>query len=118
MTASPRHTSIQKAPPPEAVWPDEDREVPSFAAGDQVRHATFGEGRVLEVEGEGVRAVVTVQFAQGSERYTPLGEAVEWTKDPEPSAMRIGDLCPECGHASLLNVEGCRKCYSCGYSEC
>jgi len=30
----------------------------------------------------------------------------------------IGDLCPECGHASYINEEGCRKCYSCGYSEC
>jgi DNA helicase-2/ATP-dependent DNA helicase PcrA len=70
---------VQKAPPPEAVWPDEDREVPSFAAGDQVRHATFGEGRVLEVEGEGVRAVVTVRFAQGVKRlalgYAPLERA-------------------------------------------
>lgn len=28
------------------------------------------------------------------------------------------DLCPECGHASLVNEEGCRKCYSCAYSEC
>ncbi|HEY6102390.1 MAG TPA: UvrD-helicase domain-containing protein [bacterium] len=66
----------QKAPPPEAVWPGEDREVPSFAAGDQVRHATFGEGRVLEVEGAGVRAVVTVKFALGVKRlalgYAPL----------------------------------------------
>ena len=32
--------------------------------------------------------------------------------------MRIGDLCPECGEASVINEEGCRKCYSCGYSEC
>jgi ribonucleoside-diphosphate reductase alpha chain len=29
-----------------------------------------------------------------------------------------GDLCPECGQASLVNEEGCRHCYSCGYSEC
>jgi ribonucleoside-diphosphate reductase alpha chain len=29
-----------------------------------------------------------------------------------------GDLCPECGHATLVNEEGCRHCYSCGYSEC
>ena len=34
------------------------------------------------------------------------------------SFMRIGDLCPECGEASVINEEGCRKCYSCGYSEC
>ena len=29
-----------------------------------------------------------------------------------------GDLCPECGHAALVNEEGCRHCFSCGYSEC
>jgi ribonucleoside-diphosphate reductase alpha chain len=29
-----------------------------------------------------------------------------------------GDLCPECGHAALVNTEGCRRCYSCGFSEC
>jgi ribonucleoside-diphosphate reductase alpha chain len=35
-----------------------------------------------------------------------------------PLPLKIGDLCPECGHASVVNEEGCRKCYSCGYSEC
>lgn len=29
-----------------------------------------------------------------------------------------GDLCPECGQAAVVNEEGCRKCYACGYSEC
>lgn len=37
---------------------------------------------------------------------------------PETSDRPIGELCPECGQASLVNEEGCRKCYSCGYSEC
>lgn len=32
--------------------------------------------------------------------------------------FRIGDLCPECGQASLVKEEGCQKCYSCGHSEC
>ena len=31
---------------------------------------------------------------------------------------QIGDLCPDCGEAAFLNVEGCKKCYICGYSEC
>lgn len=31
---------------------------------------------------------------------------------------RAGDLCPECGQATLLYTEGCRKCYTCGFSEC
>ena len=30
----------------------------------------------------------------------------------------IGDICPDCGEAAFLNVEGCRKCAVCGYSEC
>lgn len=45
------------------------------------------------------------------------------TPDPEeqpdtPGFGSIGDICPECGEATFLNVEGCRKCASCGYSEC
>lgn len=32
--------------------------------------------------------------------------------------IAIGDLCPECGQAALINEEGCRKCYACGFSEC
>jgi ribonucleoside-diphosphate reductase alpha chain len=36
----------------------------------------------------------------------------------EQFGHRIGDLCPECGEASLVSEEGCRKCYSCGFSEC
>jgi ribonucleoside-diphosphate reductase alpha chain len=45
---------------------------------------------------------------------------------PGPSAsgghhvpqMKIGDICPECGEAAVVNEEGCRKCYACGFSEC
>lgn len=28
------------------------------------------------------------------------------------------DLCPSCGEATMINEEGCSKCYSCGHSEC
>jgi ribonucleoside-diphosphate reductase alpha chain len=37
---------------------------------------------------------------------------------PQPATMKIGDLCPECGEAAVVNEEGCRKCYACGFSEC
>jgi ribonucleoside-diphosphate reductase alpha chain len=33
-------------------------------------------------------------------------------------SQKIGDLCPECGQAAVVNEEGCRKCYACGFSEC
>jgi ribonucleoside-diphosphate reductase alpha chain len=42
--------------------------------------------------------------------FQPTSEAALWVK--------IGDLCPECGEAAVVNEEGCRKCYACGYSEC
>ncbi len=36
----------------------------------------------------------------------------------DPVVTKMGDLCPECGEATMVNEEGCRKCYTCGYSEC
>jgi ribonucleoside-diphosphate reductase alpha chain len=37
---------------------------------------------------------------------------------PGQMAFKFGDLCPECGQAAIVNEEGCRKCYACGFSEC
>jgi len=36
----------------------------------------------------------------------------------EQPYLQIGDLCPECGQAAMVNEEGCHKCYACGFSEC
>lgn len=38
--------------------------------------------------------------------------------EPGHGAIESGEICPECQNATLLNEEGCRKCHSCGYSEC
>lgn len=45
---------------------------------------------------------------------------VDYSPEPAQAAHphKIGDLCPECGEAAVVNEEGCRKCYACGYSEC
>jgi DNA helicase II / ATP-dependent DNA helicase PcrA len=56
----------------QGVTPRDD--VPSLATGDSVRHGTLGEGVVTQIEAGGV---VTVRFADGSERrlmldYAPL----------------------------------------------
>ena len=44
------------------------------------------------------------------ETFQEINQAENW--------LEVGDLCPECGQAALVNEEGCRKCYSCSYSEC
>jgi ribonucleoside-diphosphate reductase alpha chain len=30
----------------------------------------------------------------------------------------VGDLCKECGQATFVYEEGCKKCLSCGFNEC
>jgi ribonucleoside-diphosphate reductase alpha chain len=44
--------------------------------------------------------------------------AAQQSRAAQQLPLKIGDLCPDCGEASFVNEEGCRKCYSCGYSEC
>ncbi len=34
------------------------------------------------------------------------------------TSAKVGDMCPDCGLATLVYEEGCQKCYSCGFSEC
>jgi ribonucleoside-diphosphate reductase alpha chain len=29
-----------------------------------------------------------------------------------------GNLCPQCGCNTMVYEEGCKKCHSCGHSEC
>ena len=37
---------------------------------------------------------------------------------PGGALRRVGDLCRECGQATLVYEEGCKKCLSCGFNEC
>jgi ribonucleoside-diphosphate reductase alpha chain len=69
----------------------------------------FGNNRVRSLP-DGVAQVL---------RNHMQGAAVAAEQLTLPIAQRsIGDICPECGEASFLNIEGCRKCAACGYSEC
>ncbi|OGL18475.1 MAG: hypothetical protein A3K12_09680, partial [Candidatus Rokubacteria bacterium RIFCSPLOWO2_12_FULL_71_19] len=36
----------------------------------------------------------------------------------QPPLRQVGDLCRECGQATVIYEEGCRKCLSCGFNEC
>jgi ribonucleoside-diphosphate reductase alpha chain len=82
---------------------------------------------------DGVAQVLAEYMEQRTERIAleepmRLDDLLKNTKSPKQEtpekakedqyALKIGDLCPECGQAALVNEEGCRKCYACGYSEC
>ena len=80
---------------------------------NRVRSLPDGIGQVLDQylrEKEGLPADVPTASLKSNGGHKIEAEA--------EAAMRIGDLCPECGEAAVVNEEGCRKCYACGYSEC
>jgi ribonucleoside-diphosphate reductase alpha chain len=76
---------------------------------NRVRSLPDGIGQVLdnylhEKDGHVVEEVKPSGNGNGHETHAPV--------------MKIGDICPECGEAAVVNEEGCRKCYACGFSEC
>jgi ribonucleoside-diphosphate reductase alpha chain len=46
------------------------------------------------------------------------GEESATTPSARGSRRRVGDLCKECGQATFVYEEGCKKCLSCGFNEC
>jgi len=81
----------------------------------------FGPGRVRSLP-DGIAQVLQEYLDESVEGHgEPVehGATVPDTQLALPMTMpKMGDLCPECGAATLVNEEGCRKCYSCGFSEC
>ncbi len=74
----------------------------------------FGANRVLSLP-DGIAQVLAEHLSDFPRRHEePMGEQLALPIGQRP----IGDICPECGEAAFLNIEGCRKCYVCGYSEC
>lgn len=84
---------------------------------NRVRSLPDGIGQVLDHylrEKDGIASDPVEEKSNGNGGHITLeAEAAE-----NAAPMRIGDLCPECGEAAVVNEEGCRKCYACGYSEC
>jgi ribonucleoside-diphosphate reductase alpha chain len=37
---------------------------------------------------------------------------------PEVKSTVSADMCPVCGNVTFMLIEGCKKCFSCGHSEC
>ncbi len=95
------------------------------------RSLGFGPNRVRSLP-DGV-AQTLAEYLEDSEEYQEAANGGNGSYDRRPirpsdmpdkspsaaqPAFKIGDLCPECGQAAVVNEEGCRKCYACGYSEC
>ena len=84
----------------------------------------FGPNRVLSLP-DAVGRALSDYLALETESLEPMPDSngnghSEHAEAPAPGqmALKIGDLCPSCGEAAMVNEEGCRKCYACGHSEC
>ncbi|MBX2997244.1 MAG: adenosylcobalamin-dependent ribonucleoside-diphosphate reductase [Caldilineaceae bacterium] len=85
--------------------------------------AGIGGGRALGFGVNRVRSLPDGIAQVFAEHLSGLPAGKESTVSGEQMALPladrpIGDICPDCGEAAFLNVEGCRKCHVCGYSEC
>jgi ribonucleoside-diphosphate reductase alpha chain len=87
------------------------------------RSLGFGPNRVRSLP-DGVGQVIDMYLREKDGLLDPPteekanGNGGQHTKEPTQHTLKIGDLCPECGEAAVVNEEGCRKCYACGFSEC
>ena len=52
----------------DAPAPSTGAEAMGLKVGDDVHHATFGDGVILDIEGEGDRAEATIRFADVGEK--------------------------------------------------
>jgi ribonucleotide reductase alpha subunit len=87
-----------------------------------VRSIGFGPSRVSSLP-DGVAQVLQEYIDESEINTAETGDGAVTVSDkqlalPVEPPKPLGDLCPECGAATLVNEEGCRKCYSCGFSEC
>jgi ribonucleoside-diphosphate reductase alpha chain len=68
----------------------------------------FGAGKILSLPDALARTL-----AEHTGQVKPAGALPVVRAD-----RRIGDLCKECGQATFVYEEGCKKCLSCGFNEC
>src|SRR5437016_676242 len=69
----------------------------------------FGAGKVLSLP-DALGRTLAEHIGQVKVAGSPSTKADE--------RRRIGDLCKECGQATFVYEEGCKKCLSCGFNEC
>ena len=97
---------------------------------NRVRSLPDGVGQVLDeyLTGRATHHADQVEEKSAGQPHfdQPVPDMLTIAAKPEPDsagsarqmALNTSELCPECGEASMVNEEGCRKCYTCGYSEC
>ncbi|WP_339208624.1 adenosylcobalamin-dependent ribonucleoside-diphosphate reductase [Paenibacillus sp. FSL K6-3182] len=86
----------------------------------------FGVNRVESIA-DAVAKSLEIHMENGTEQETAAKivqreEAAASVDYPAISKSAVDtssvDLCPSCGSAALINIEGCKQCTQCGFSKC
>ncbi len=86
---------------------------------ETVSHPNTGNGHAANGHGNGHTAHVSDVPATVTSDNPPAQQLAFVAPSPvSEKRMVTVDLCPTCGDSSLVFEESCKKCYSCGYSEC
>ncbi|MEO7000851.1 MAG: ribonucleotide reductase N-terminal alpha domain-containing protein [Ktedonobacterales bacterium] len=76
----------------------------------------MGADEAADAEAAGATPNAPASQANGNGHGAALGDSLGMGKLALYSVT--GNLCTQCGNNTMYNEEGCRKCVSCGYSEC
>jgi ribonucleoside-diphosphate reductase alpha chain len=89
----------------------------------QVRSLPDAVARALELHLQSLQE--TKEQAPEQENHNNDNSNANGSEDPSGFSLLslsqlnvTGNLCPQCGCNTMVYEEGCRKCYSCGHSEC
>jgi len=84
----------------------------------------FGANKILSLP-DALAAALTIHFGfniNGFAKNHTVGangnNVSQGVQVQNISAGLKADICPSCGESTLVNEEGCLKCYACGHSEC
>ncbi|OME78202.1 ribonucleoside-diphosphate reductase, adenosylcobalamin-dependent [Paenibacillus sp. FSL A5-0031] len=85
----------------------------------------FGVNRVESIA-DAVAKSLEIHMENGTEQETTAkivqreeAASVDYTTISKAAADTTSvDLCPSCGSAALINIEGCKQCTQCGFSKC
>ncbi|MFP4178686.1 MAG: adenosylcobalamin-dependent ribonucleoside-diphosphate reductase [Spirochaetaceae bacterium] len=87
------------------------------------RQRGFGKNRVMSLPDAIAQAIDEHMGRDHDEGYT-YPELPDEEEELEKKQFSLSfheptaDICPVCGNATFMFVEGCKKCHSCGHSEC
>jgi ribonucleoside-diphosphate reductase alpha chain len=87
------------------------------------RQRGFGKNRVMSLPDAVAQAIEEHLGRDMQENYAyPALPDEEEENEKKQFSLSFGaptaDICPVCGNATFMLIEGCKKCHSCGYSEC